>query len=365
MSLLTSCQHTFTDLEQNIEEVVEQTQRKVFYQDSAPTEDLQVGYVWFDISQDKSKGGMYHWDGSQWVIHQIGTTSIKDGCISTDQLDAKAVTSRTVNTDELFSTEINATNMHLSGDSTIEGKVSATSFVAYDTIALYQSNYKGRLDVIKYQNASSGYYDIQLGERTGTSFSYNVGGTGGTTSMSMGNFKIQPNCDFNGSVIFHKPVSTFSSLTLSDTASFHGTAAFNSDVKRNGFDVASKYIHDSTKKDPGIWHVERFSDGYLRLVGRIPVTNLACNIQMGSLYRSNNAFTPSWYNYCYGFTDDPVVHIQFYSTNNNGAFFWPADKAGKVTPPTGYLVRHASGTVSGYLHITAEGMGNYPTTSTT
>ena len=86
---------------------------------------------------------------------------------------------------------------------------------------------------------------------------------------------------------------------------------------------------------------------------------------MGSLYRSNNAFTPSWYNYCYGFTDDPVVHIQFYSTNNNGAFFWPADKAGKVAPPTGYLVRHASGTVSGYLHITAEGMGNYPTTSTT
>lgn len=359
MALLTSCQHTFTDLEQNIEEVVEKKQRKVFYQDTAPTTDLQEGDVWFDTSEDVSKGGMYHWNGTQWVIHQVGTTSIKDGCVTTDQIAAKAVTSKIVDTDELFATEINATNMHLSGDSTIEGKVTATSFVAYDTIALYQSNYKGQLDVIKYQDASSGYYNIQLGERTGGSFSHNVGGTGSTTQMAMGNFDIKPNCDFNGSVIFHQPVSMFSTSDFSGTATFSGAAAFNSDVTRNDFDVASKYVHDSTKKDPGIWRVERFSDGYLRLVGRIPITNLACNTQMGSLYRSGNAFTASWYNYCYGFSEDPIVHIQFYSTNNNGAWFWPADKVGQVMPPTGYLVRHASGTVSGYLHITAEGMGNF------
>ncbi len=358
MGLLTSCQHTFTDLEQNIEEVVEKKQRKVFYQDTAPTTDLQEGDVWFDTSEDASKGGMYHWNGTQWVIHQMGTTSIKDGCVTTDQIAAKAVTSRTVDTDELFATKINATDMHLSGDSTIEGKVTAKTFVAYDSIALYRSANQGQLDVIKYADADSKYCHIQLGERTGVSM-VSSGSGAATTKLYMGNLEIKPNCDFSGSVIFNMPVSMFGTSDFSDTATFSGTAAFNSDVTRNDFDVASKYVHDSTKKDPGIWRVERFSDGYLRLVGRIPVTNLACTTQMGSLYRSGNAFTPSWYNYCYGFSEDPIVHIQFYSTNNNGAWFWPADKAGQVMPPTGYLVRHASGTVSGYLHITAEGMGNF------
>ncbi|HAH71295.1 MAG TPA: hypothetical protein DCL74_06305 [Succinivibrionaceae bacterium] len=358
MALLTSCQHTFTDLEQNIEEVVEKKQRKVFYQDTAPTTDLQEGDVWFDTSKDVSKGGMYHWNGAQWVIHQVGTTSIKDGCVSTDQLAAKAVTSRTVDTDELFATKINATDMHLSGDSSVEGKVTAKTFIACDSIALYRTANKGQLDVIKYVNADSKYCHIQLGEATGVSMV--SGGTGSaTTKLSMGIFDIKPNCEFSGSAVFYKPVSNFSTTEFSGAATFAGAAAFNSDVTRDGFDIASKYVHDSEAHDPGIWHVERFSDGYLRLVGRIPINNLSCNTQMGSLYRSGNAFTASWYNYCYGFSEDPVVHIQFYSTNNNSALFWPADKVGRTMPPTGYLIRHATGTVSGYLHITAEGMGNF------
>ena len=67
---------------------------KVIYSTSDPssTSGYKAGDVWFN----QSTGGIWQFNGSVWVVHQVGTVSIKDGAITADKIVAHAVTSEQI-----------------------------------------------------------------------------------------------------------------------------------------------------------------------------------------------------------------------------------------------------------------------------
>lgn len=76
----------------------------VYYSTTQPTGSLKAGDIWFNTGD----GGINFYNGSEWVTHQIGTVSIKDGAITADQI---AVTTALIA--KLFAQQIVATNMEI------------------------------------------------------------------------------------------------------------------------------------------------------------------------------------------------------------------------------------------------------------
>ena len=104
-----------------------------------------------------------------------------------------------------------------------------------------------------------------------------------------------------------------------------------------------------------MWTYDKYADGRLRCTCNIFIsTNIST--KLGNMYRSANVYTVSNYAYPLTFTSQPVVQVNFMSSNNLGAMVWLADAGTTTIPPHCYLVRPTSSTgVEGYLSITVEG----------
>ena len=111
----------------------------------------------------------------------------------------------------------------------------------------------------------------------------------------------------------------------------------------------------------GVWKYEQYYSGKLHIWGNIPVNNVKVTVDLGSLYRSENAYTGSRYEFPLSFLDTPTINMAFITSNANSAFVWPNPDG--VTnlrrdPCSCYLVRPTSGTVSGWVCYDAWGYYN-------
>lgn len=163
---------------------------------------------------------------------------------------------------------------------------------------------------------------------------------GGTAllRMSSGITELESDFDITGLTTFYGSIPHYS-------PSRRDTVYFLSPVKHILPDEANNRM----------WTRDQYADGRLRCTCNIPIST-SISTALGNMYRSANAYTVSNYKYPLEFTSQPVVQVNFMSTNNTSAMVWLVDAGTTTTPPSCYLVRPTSSTsVKGYLSITVEG----------
>ena len=104
-----------------------------------------------------------------------------------------------------------------------------------------------------------------------------------------------------------------------------------------------------------MWTYDKYADGRLRCTCNISIST-SVSTALGNMYRSDSVYTVDNYAYPLAFTGQPIMNINFLSTNNSSAMVWIVSSGTTTRPPTCYLVRPTSSTdVQGYLSITVEG----------
>lgn len=102
----------------------------------------------------------------------------------------------------------------------------------------------------------------------------------------------------------------------------------------------------------GIWRYRENADITREAWGQYAVSNIACDIALGSMYRTEVITLPD---YPVAFTSVPTVQIAW-TNAGNGAFVWNTTAGTATAPPTLYLVRPTAGTISGTVNIYAHGI---------
>ena len=162
----------------------------------------------------------------------------------------------------------------------------------------------------------------------------------GTASLRIGSTitELESDFDITGLTTFYGSIPHYS-------PSRRDTVYFLSPVKHILPDEANNRM----------WTRDQYADGRLRCTCNISIST-SISTTFGNMYRSANAYTVSNYKYPLEFTSQPVVQVNFMSTNNASAMVWLIDAGTTTTPPSCYLVRPTSSTsVKGYLSITVEG----------
>ena len=105
----------------------------------------------------------------------------------------------------------------------------------------------------------------------------------------------------------------------------------------------------------GVWTYEKYEDGRLRCVGRIPVCT-DVNAAFGNMYQSGPAFDAASYAYPAAFAGTPAVHLTFAAADHQAAQVWLSGAGTETQPPDCLLVRPVSASaVTGTISVTAEG----------
>lgn len=104
------------------------------------------------------------------------------------------------------------------------------------------------------------------------------------------------------------------------------------------------------KGTSGIWQYVKYSDGSAECWGKYSVSELPCNIALGSMYRTE-VFTPA----SFPFTMSNVYVFADYESAGYGGFLWATTNASTTAPPSYYLVRPTSATVTGTVKLHVKG----------
>lgn len=105
-------------------------------------------------------------------------------------------------------------------------------------------------------------------------------------------------------------------------------------------------------QENGIWRYRRNADGTLEAWGQYAVDSVACNVALGSMYRTA-VIAPTAYPVA--FASAPSVQMSW-TNAGAGAFVWATTEGTATAPPNLYLVRPTSSTaLSGTLNIYAIG----------
>ena len=97
----------------------------------------------------------------------------------------------------------------------------------------------------------------------------------------------------------------------------------------------------ASEYDQGIWHVRRWTDGWVEMTGSYEITDMACTTALGNWYRTA-VFTPSAFPLK---LDDPMVTAN-YESAGYGALLWATTEAGQQSTPSYYLIRPTSATIA-------------------
>lgn len=125
------------------------------------------------------------------------------------------------------------------------------------------------------------------------------------------------------------------------TKNFYISGTLN-DSANGGVYVA---VNDGTS---GIWTFRQYSNGLVELWGSYAISNVDCNVALGSMYRNSGAISlPAFPCTVY----NPNVTAN-YESDGYGAFLWATTTATTAKPPNYYLVRPTSGNIaSGKINI--------------
>ena len=104
------------------------------------------------------------------------------------------------------------------------------------------------------------------------------------------------------------------------------------------------------KGTSGIWQYVKYSDGSAECWGKYSIADLACTTALGSMYRTA-VFQPA----SFPFTMSNVYVFADYESAGYGGFLWATTNASTTAPPSYYLVRPTSATVTGTVKFYVKG----------
>jgi len=104
------------------------------------------------------------------------------------------------------------------------------------------------------------------------------------------------------------------------------------------------------KGTSGIWQYVKYSDGSAECWGKYSIADLACTTALGSMYRTA-VFQPA----SFPFTMSNVYVFADYESAGYGGFLWATTNASTTAPPSYYLVRPTSATVTGTVKFHVKG----------
>lgn len=102
----------------------------------------------------------------------------------------------------------------------------------------------------------------------------------------------------------------------------------------------------------GVWRYRKNADVTMEAWGQYKVRDIACDIALGSMYRCEVITLP---NYPVAFTSIPTVQMSW-TNAGYGAMIWTTTEGTMTAPPTIYLVRPVTGTLTGTINIYAHGL---------
>lgn len=147
-----------------------------------------------------------------------------------------------------------------------------------------------------------------------------------------------------------------SDFDVTGLTTFYGSIPHYASSRRDSVYFMSPVQHilpDEANKQ--MWTYDKYADGRLRCTCNISIST-SVSTALGNMYRSGSVYTVDNYAYPLAFTGQPIMNINFLSTNNSSAMVWIVSSGTTTRPPTCYLVRPTSSTdVQGYLSITVEG----------
>lgn len=109
------------------------------------------------------------------------------------------------------------------------------------------------------------------------------------------------------------------------------------------FESVNAKINNLVVEDAsGIWKYRKWSNGRIELWGSYSVSGVTCSNQMGSaMYKSETLSMPSFPFSIY----EPNLTAS-YESDGYGAFLWATSTTTETSPPSYYLVRPESGTIT-------------------
>ena len=119
---------------------------------------------------------------------------------------------------------------------------------------------------------------------------------------------------------------------IADVISVDGTIIDN--------DTGSEYIC-AVKDGSGIWTFNKWTNGDVELWGSYWVVDKACNVSLGSWYRTD-VFTVDEF----PFTVHDANLTASYESDGYGGVLWPTTMTSTSGPPSYYLIRPTSGTIA-------------------
>lgn len=113
------------------------------------------------------------------------------------------------------------------------------------------------------------------------------------------------------------------------------------------FEISAASIKDGngdilsvTKGTSGMWSYKKWSNGDVEVWGAYEVSNMECNAELGSMYRTDY-FNPS----DFPFTIHNANLVASYESDGYGAMLWATSTTTSTKPPSYYLIRPTSATI--------------------
>lgn len=157
--------------------------------------------------------------------------------------------------------------------------------------------------------------------------------------------------------ILHLNQSNFCNLGYGGYVANEGaTNVYGNEVgflSKNGFTFNGTTLDDFVVEEgtSGIWTYRKWNSGIAEVWGKYSISNLACTTALGNMYRTA-VFQPN----SFPFTLSGVYVFADYESAGYGAFLWATTNSTTSSPPSYYLVRPTSTTISsGTVKLYAKG----------
>ena len=274
-----------------------------------------------------AKKGTNYWDldSGELVINNATINA----SLNADKITAGTLDVSRIDLEELFSQQITATNLTLTGTSKI---ISEGSFVAGASVNIENGGIEliaesGDMNIAEISGLQAKYYTIVYGD-----------GNEDTTWLTSDGLRLAKR---NGNKIEIKYDSLYGHSEA--TLDWRGSVKFSNKT------MTDFIIEEGSS---GIWTYRKWSSGIVELWGKYNVSSKACSTAFGNMYRTDELTIG---NYPVSFKDYPYVFAEFDTTTSYSAVTSQATGATKTAPAKYYLLRPTSATISGSIKLYVKG----------
>ena len=195
---------------------------------------------------------------------------------------------------------------------------------------------KGQIEYVTDSGTTDSYLQISSdklrlkSDSMASIYSSQVNGSGQTEKSSI---NVSPN-----EVYIYSSDSSITVIPSGIAVSSSGDVTINASSLKDSYGKFLSVVEGSS----GIWNYKKWSDGRVELFGSYMVSGVSCSSQFGSaMYRSAALTIASFPFSVY----EPNLTAS-YESNGYGAFLWATSTTTETSPPSYYLVRAESGTIT-------------------